>query len=203
MKAGLIRPNASEENMEITVYPLTPDRWPDLEKLFGLKGAAEGCWCMYWRLPNKQFEQGSGEGNRAAFHNLVEGGAQTGLMAYDDDEPVGWCAVAPRADYLRLKNSKVLAPVDEQPVWSIPCFFTHKKYRRKGISVLLIRAAIEYARQQGAHILEAYPIAPHKERAPDAFVYTGLLKAFQDAGFVEVERRSETRPIVRYTLKIE
>jgi GNAT superfamily N-acetyltransferase len=210
MKAGRIRlrqllprftwkvENRRDVSMSYTITPLTPDRWEDLEKLFGPRGAVAGCWCMYWRIPHSQFEQQSGIGNRLALKAVVESGNPPGLLAYDEQEPIGWCTLAPRSDFTRLEHSRVLAPVDEAPVWSIPCFFIHRKYRRKGVSVLLLRAAIEYGKDQGAKILEGYPIEPIKDRAPDAFVYTGLLAAFQQVGFVEVARRSPNHPIVRY-----
>src|SRR5437899_2356952 len=115
---------------KITFRPLTPERWPDLEKLFGERGACGGCWCMTWRLPRAEWEAAKGEGNKQAFRALVQDNAQPGVLAYSGDEPVGWCAVAPRAVYVRLKKSRVLAPVDDRPVWSISCLFIARPFRR-------------------------------------------------------------------------
>src|SRR5262245_38185484 len=100
-------------------HPLTAGRWADLEQLFGERGACGGCWCMVWRLPRKQWEAQKGAGNREALRALVEGGEAPGLLGYLDGRPVGWCAVAPRPNYPALARSRVLAPVDEEPVWSV------------------------------------------------------------------------------------
>jgi len=80
----------------VAIHPLTAQRWPDLEKLFGPRGACAGCWCMYWRLPAREYRSSSGEGNRKAFRRIVKDGAVPGLLAYERGEPVGWCAVEPR-----------------------------------------------------------------------------------------------------------
>jgi GNAT superfamily N-acetyltransferase len=183
-----------------TFHPLTPERWSDLEKLFGPRGACCGCWCMYWRLPNKQFEAQTGEPNRLNMKALVDSGVIPGILAYSDGAPVGWCSIAPREEFPRLSRSRILQPVDDQPVWSIVCFFVARNHRRKGLTVQLIKAAIEYASANGARIVEGYPVEPKDSKAPDVFVYTGLSSAFKQAGFSEVLRRSATRPIMRFMI---
>ncbi len=182
---------------EYAVHPVTPDRWPDLERLFGPRGACGGCWCMWWRLPRAQFEQGKGAANRAALQALVEAGARPGLLAYVGDEAVGWCALAPRADFPALARSRILKSVDDQPVWSIPCFFIARSWRRRGVTLALLHAAIAYAADQGARILEGYPVDPTGGRQAAAFLYTGIASTFRKAGFCEVARRSPKRPIMR------
>lgn len=177
--------------------PLTPDRWGDLETLFGARGACGGCWCMAWRLAPKAFRAGKGEGNRDALRMLVQKGPPPGVLAYAGSEPVGWCAVAPRSNYPRLSASKVLAPVDEAPVWSVSCLFVTRPHRRKGLSTLLVRSATEFAFSQGASVVEGYPTDAQGKDQPAPFVWTGLPSAFVKAGFVEVARRSAARPIVR------
>lgn len=177
-------------------HPLTPDRWPDLEKLFGERGACAGCWCMWWRLPRAQWIKQKGESNRRAFQQLVSNGAVAGVLAYRGPEPIGWCAVAPRSEYVRLSKARTLKPVDEKPVWSITCFFVARPWRRRGVTVRLLDAAVALARKHGGAIVEGYPVDPKKDQ-PDAFVYTGLASAFREAGFVEVARRSSSRPIMR------
>jgi len=182
--------------MKLLIHPLTPARWADFEKLFGKNGACAGCWCMWWRLPRKQWVAQKGERNRKAMQHLVKSRVAPGLLAYVDGEPAGWCAVAPRDQYVRLANSRVLKPVDDQPVWSVTCFFVARKFRRRGLTVALLNAAAEFARKRGAKTLEGYPTEPRKDQ-PDAFVYTGLASAFRQAGFKEVARRSPSRPIFR------
>jgi len=186
--------------MKVTYRPATPARWPDIERLFGERGACGGCWCMYWRLKRSEFDRGKGARNRAAFRRIVTGGGNPGVLAYANSEPVAWCAVAPREQYPALGRSRILAPVDERAVWSITCFFVARPFRRKGISVGLLRAAATQVRKCGGRILEGYPVEPGKGPMPDPFVWTGTAAAFRKAGFSEVARRSATRPIMRLEL---
>jgi len=156
---------------------------------------------MWWRLSRADWNRGKGDGNRQAFRKLVRAGAQPGVLAYAEGEPVGWCAIAPRSDYPRLSGSRILQRVDDQPVWSVSCFFVARRFRRKGLSGKLLKAAVDFARSKGAHIVEGYP---HDGKKPtgDAFVYTGLASAFRKAGFKEVARRSKTRPIMRISREL-
>ncbi len=126
-------------------------------------------------------------------------GSAPGLLAYAGDQPVGWCSVRPREEFVRLEGSRVLAPVDDQPVWSITCFFITKDFRRQGVSTELLKAAIKHVKKSGGRIVEGYPIEP-KDKQPDAFVWTGLASAYVAAGFKEVARRSATRPIMRFVI---
>jgi GNAT superfamily N-acetyltransferase len=155
---------------------------------------------MWWRLKRSEFEQQKGEGNRRAFRSIVDAGPPPGILAYAEGKPVGWCAISSRQDYPALASSRILQPVDDQPVWSVVCFFVARGYRHKGITVGLLQAAVAYARQHGARIVEGYPSDPKKGGHPDAFVYTGLTTAFLRAGFAEILRRSEHRPIMRYVI---
>lgn len=181
--------------------PATPSRWPHVELLFGERGACAGCWCMFWRRPPAQWEAGKGAGNKRAFKRLITGGARPGVVGYLGGEPVAWCAVAPRARYSALERSRVLRPVDDQPVWSVSCLFVDRPHRRQGISVRMLKAAVEFAKKQGARIVEGYPYAPSSVQAADAFLWNGTPSAFTRAGFKEVVRRSKTRPIMRYVIK--
>jgi GNAT superfamily N-acetyltransferase len=184
----------------LTFAPLTADRWSDVERLFGERGACGGCWCMAWRLPRARWEQQKGDANRAAFRRVVEEGPLPGILAYSGGQPVGWCAVAPREAYLHLERSRVLRRIDPAPVWSVSCVFVAKPYRRSGVSVAMLRAAAEFARAQGAGILEGYPVEPYSRAMPDPFAWTGTVSAFRAAGFVEVARGSPKRPIMRCAL---
>lgn len=153
---------------------------------------------MLWRLPRKQFESQKGDGNREAMKALVESGEVPGLLAYRDGQPIGWCALAPRERYLALGRSRVLKPVDDRPCWSVSCLFVHRAHRRRGVSVGLLRAAVRHARAHGAGILEGYPVEPRGGKPiPPAFAWTGIPKAYEAAGFLEVARGSPTRPIMR------
>lgn len=181
-------------------HSLTPDRWGDLEALFGERGACGGCWCMWWRLKRSEFEKQKGEKNKAALKAVVDSGDVPGILAYANGSPIGWCALAPRETYPALERSRVLKRLDDKPVWSIVCLFIAKPYRRKGVSVELLKAAADYVRKLGGKIVEGYPVEPRTSAMPDAFAWTGLASAFRKAGFVECERRSETRPVMRCEL---
>jgi len=152
---------------------------------------------MWPRLPNAEFARGRGAGNRRKLRRLVMTGARPGLIAYRGNEPVGWCAIAPREQYVRLAGSRVMAPVDDQPVWSVVCFFVTRAARGAGVTGALLRAAVAHARRHGARIVEGYPIEPGGKRLADTFAWFGLASAFRRAGFREVARRSPTRPVMR------
>lgn len=182
----------------LAFHPVTLERWRDLENLFGERGACGGCWCMWWRLTRPQYESGKGPRNKGALKRIIESGPPPGILAYVDRKPVGWCAVAPREVYLRLNNSRILQPIDGQPVWSVTCFFVTKAMRRTGVSVQLLQSAVAHAAKSGAKIIEGYPVEPKNDLMPTVFAYTGFVSAFLRAGLKEVARRSETRPIMRY-----
>lgn len=185
----------------LSFHPATQDRWDDFEKLFGQRGACGGCWCMWWRLARKEYDRQKGAGNKKAMKNIIQSGDIPGIIAYHKNEPVAWCSLAPRDKYPVLDRSRVLKRVDDLPVWSIVCFYIAREYRHKGLSVRLLKEAKKYGKSQGAKILEGYPTEPRKDSMPDAFAWTGISSAFIKAGFKEVVRRSETRPIMRCRFK--
>jgi len=183
----------------VEIHPLTRERWPDLEKLFGRNGACGGCWCTWWRQTRSEYRANSGEPNRRALESLVESGTVPGLLAYAGGAPVGWVAVQPRSEYLALSRSRTLSPVDDAPVWSVTCFYVAKAWRGRGLMRKLLDAAVAHARASGGTIVEGYPVDSSKA-LPAAFVYTGVPAVFEAAGFEEVARRSRTKPIVRRVL---
>ena len=186
---------------KLVYHPLTQSRWADFETLFGQRGACGGCWCMVWRLPRKQWEAQKGEGNREAMCGLVKSGAEPGILAYDGDKAIGWCSVSPREEFVGLERSRVLKPIDDQTVWSVSCLFVAKEYRRTGVSVGLLRAAIEHVKKNGGKIVEGYPVEPYTENMPAVFAWTGTLAAFEQAGYTEAARGSPSRPIMRYVIR--
>jgi GNAT superfamily N-acetyltransferase len=155
---------------------------------------------MWWRLTRAQFNEQRGEGNRRAMKKIVDSGEIPGIIAYSDGQPAAWCSVAPRENYSALERSRTLKQVDEEPVWSVVCFFVAKPFRGRGVTVPLLRGAVEYAKRNGAKILEGYPVDTEK-RMPPSFVWTGVASMFLKAGFVEVLRRSKTQPIMRYFVR--
>ena len=152
---------------------------------------------MLWRRTAKEMEAGKGDGNREAMKDVFDAGYVPGLVAMHGDEAVGWIQIDRRSAFPRLGSSRTLKPVDDQDVWSVSCFFIDKRYRRQGLSLDLLMAATDRARDQGALIVEGYPIDTPKEQYPPVYAWTGFLETFERAGFSEVARRSKTRPIMR------
>ena len=185
---------------EFSFKPIKRNLWTDLEELFGPKGACAGCWCMYWKLRGKEYEEAKGFETRQMHKSIVDSGVATGLLAYLHGNIVGWIAVEPREAYPRLAHSRTLKPVDDQAVWSVTCFFVAKQFRRSGITVELLKAAVDHVQKQGGKIVEGYPIDVQKDM-PAPFLYTGTASAFEQAGFREVARRTPTRPIFRYFIE--
>ena len=187
------------------ILPLAPERFADLAALFEEGGDPKWCWCTYFRFRGRDWTNSTSAGNRAALEDLTKRPLPPGLVGYDDDRAVGWVSLGPREDYERLAYSKVLAPIDETPVWSIVCFVVSRKARRKGVAAALLEAAIEFARDHDATTLEAYPVDTSGGRVPAANAFHGTLAMFERAGFEVVERRqwnatSPVRPIVRLSL---
>lgn len=185
---------------ELSFKPLKRNLWTDFEELFGPNGACAGCWCMFWKLRGKAYDEARGFETRQMHKSIVDTGIATGLLAYLHGEVVGWIAVEPRESYLRLAHSRALKPVDDETVWSVTCFFVAKKFRRQGITVELLKAAVEHVRAHGGRIVEGYPVDAQKD-LPAPFIYTGTASAFHQAGFREVTRRTPTRPIFRFVIE--
>lgn len=185
----------------LRIVPATLERWEDLRRLFGPRGACAGCWCLWWRVTPAEFRKGEGAGNQRALRRLVASGAPPGLLAYHEKEPVGWIALAPREAYPRLERSRTLKPLDDVPVWSVTCFFVAKGWRRRGVSAALLRGAAEHARGRGARMLEGYPVVSAAGKMADVFAFTGLPNAFLNAGFREVARPTPSRRIMRKALR--
>jgi GNAT superfamily N-acetyltransferase len=184
---------------ELKFEPLTKNNWNKFVELFGTKGACGNCWCMSFRLNKTDFDEGKvHDGNKNAMKNLVWNNQPTGLLGFFEDIPIAWCAFAPREDFLKLGKSRVHKRIDNKTVWSVPCTFIAKDFRRQGVSVALLKALIKYAEETGIKIIEAYPTIPTQERLPDAFAWIGLYKSFERAGFEIVDRTSKNRPMVRY-----
>ena len=189
----------------IQFHSATPERWSDLEDLFGSNGANAGCWCMFWRLERGMFKKTKGEGNRQILQQIVEGDEQPGILAYEGGKAVGWCGIAPRQKLAALENSRILKRVDDQPVWSITCFFMRKEARRRGIMEGLIKAAVKHAKTNGAQIVEAYPIDMQSPKLSGQTFnsysgYMGVASVFRALGFEQVGQASETQLIMRLNL---
>jgi GNAT superfamily N-acetyltransferase len=167
----------------VDIHPLTPARWDDLTALFGRHGAYGGCWCMYFRVTGREFQAGTGTAHRDSLRSLVEQGRPTGLLAYSGDRPVGWAALAPRADLGRLKRSPLrLGDAADPAVWSLPCLYVARGERGRGLTHALVEAACDHALRQGASIVEAMPLRERGGRDA-AELYVGTRELFAAHGF--------------------
>ena len=190
---------------DLTVRPLTADRWADLEALFAARGcsAARHCWCIHYRRTGRTPGPSGGRtreaANRAALQALSRSKQPPGLIAYRGREPVGWVSLGPREDFRRLERSSVMKPVDDTPVWSIVCFVVPAEHRGQGVARRLLEGAISHARRRGATMLEAYPV-DRPERASDDAMWFGSKSMYDAADFAEVARRRPYRPVVRLAL---
>jgi len=198
----------SNRPTDLDVRPLTRARLVDLAALFDEGGDAKTCQCVFWRVPasGSGWQDWTKAKNQAVLASLAGRDPAPGLVAYRDGRAVGWVSVGPREDYTRLERSKVLARIDDKPVWSIVCFVVSREVRGQGIARALLDAAVEYARDHGATLLEAYPVDPSRGRVSAASAYTGPLGMFERAGFGVVERRqwnasTPVRPIVRRAIR--
>lgn len=179
-------------------HPLTPERWGDLVSLFEHHGNPGYCWCTLWRLPSADYRQLDSAGRRRALQNLVDAGVPTGIVAYQDGDPVGWCSVAPRQTYLRLERSRTLKRLDPLSTWSVVCFYIHRKSRHQGLPVKLLEAGVAYAFSQGAEAVEGYPIERYKDEAGQwqpaaSYRFMGSVSTFVKAGFKPAATRGDRR----------
>lgn len=198
----------SPEQSPITVMPATPERWPDLEELFG----NTSCWCQYWRLSASAYGRVSHDQllerhfaeRKNALRSQLEGPTPPGVIAYVDGRLAGWCGFGPRHEMERLVRSRTIPAVDNRRVWSIVCFLVRTGYRRRGVARALLQGAIECARSHSAPALEAYPVDPGGKRISTSFAYVGTLSMFEQAGFhrvVETSARSAGLP--RWLMRLE
>jgi len=185
----------------VRVRPATPDRWQDVVTVIGTRGDPSWCWCQYVRLRGRAWEAATTADNRAALRGQVTGGdVPPGVLAYRDDEPVGWCAVGPKQDYPRLVASRTTGDALDG-VWSVSCFVVRVGHRRLGVAGELLTGAVGLARRHGAGAVEAYPVDPAARRSvSSAELFHGTLGLFLGAGFTEVDRPTPARAVVRLEL---
>jgi GNAT superfamily N-acetyltransferase len=181
----------------ISVRAVGKDDWPGIVELFGERGACGGCWCMWPRVPRggKLWEELKGAKNRESFRRLVKAGRVHAVMAFAGEVPVGWCSFGPRSTFPRLETVRALKREGAPDAWSVVCFYIHPRWRRRGVGILLLRAATEAAFAAGAAEIEGYPVPPRSAAPiPAAFAWTGVPAQFSAAGYRKLPRRAG-RPI--------
>jgi GNAT superfamily N-acetyltransferase len=176
----------------LEIRPLDASTWDSLAGLFEQGGDPKWCWCSYFVVRGLDWSNSTPDGNRERLRARMDAAGPTdapGLVALRDGAAVGWVSLGPRVGFGRLASSKMLAPVDDAPVWSIVCFVVGRRARGQGVASTLLEAAIEHARAAGATMLEAYPVDPGEARIPAANAYHGTLSMFRRAGFSVVATR--------------
>ncbi|HOG78560.1 MAG TPA: GNAT family N-acetyltransferase [Anaerolineaceae bacterium] len=191
--------------LQVEVYPATAERWPDLEQILSQRRATSSCWCMFWRLRRTDFSKLTDDEKKAALKAHTADRLAPGVLAYVDGKVIGWCSVGPRENFVALENSRILKRVDDTPVWSIVCFFVDTPFRKKGVMAELLRGAVRYAEQNGAQVIESYPLEMQSDKLAGQKLhgfsgYMGIASVFRAAGFVKVSDASETQVIMRYTV---
>jgi GNAT superfamily N-acetyltransferase len=202
------RHQGQEKNPALVFRPLTPSLMDELGTV--LRGSwGVGCWCMYPRLTDTQVRALPGSGSlnqrrREAMTQLAGRRRAPGILAFAGDEPVGWVAVAPRTELLRVETSRATPRIDDEDVWVIPCVTVRTTARGRGIAVALIREAVTYATKHGAPVVEAYPRAG-TARTSDDNAFFGTEPLFRRAGFRVVRTPPDNLPrnwVPRVTMRV-
>ncbi len=192
----------------LTIVPANEASWEDLQTVLGSRGDPSRCLCSrYKMLPGESWASVGAEELGFRLRADTDCGHPdsdhtSGLVAYLDGEPVGWCAVEPRNGYPRLlRNTRVpwdgrTEDKDDSTVWAVTCFVTRVGFRRRGISRALAQAAVEHARQHGARAIEGYPMIS-ADGAISVELHNGFRSVFADAGFTEVSRPTLRRVVMR------
>jgi GNAT superfamily N-acetyltransferase len=180
----------------VEFHPVTEERLPDLEQFSCQHGKFRYCSCMRWRMTSTDYKRSTKDERVAALEGLVLQGTSIGILAYVNGEPVGWCSIAPRESYEALERYRALPRIDDQPVWAVVCFFVDRRFRRQGVTLDLLRAAVKHAQTQGAIIVEGYPVEPDS----NLYTYMGSPAAFHRAGFRDVTPKGYARSVMRYVI---
>jgi GNAT superfamily N-acetyltransferase len=169
--------------------------WGDFAKLFESKGGPSYCWCMAWRpLPGDR-NQATNADRKNAIERTVEAGTPIGILAYDGDQPVGWCSIAPRETYRPLGGDEYEGTQDSE-VWSLVCFYVPRELRGAGIGKQLLAAAVKTAKQRGVKVVEAYPV----DADSPSYRFMGFVSNFERAGFTETKRAGKRRHVMHVVI---
>ena len=198
-----------QQSSELRIVPAQDAPFDDVEAVFGTRGDPAHCWCQWYKIPGSNWRGIGDEALRERLESqLAASGAGPGLLAYDGDTPVGWCAVEPRPALVRLPHSRIVAggtlhpDFDDPSIWAVTCFVVPRAHRKRGVGRALAGAAVAYAREHGARVLEAYAVDPSaREKTPAADLFHGTVTMFENAGFSEVARPKADRAIMQLRLR--
>ncbi len=190
--------------MTFTIKAATPESIDDVARLFSTNQVTDKCWCMWFIIPVKDFHAAGSEGNRAQFCELAaSSNLPMGLLAYQDGEPVGWCAVGPRSRYVRALKTPTYrggAAEEDDDVWFVPCFFVRQDVRGEGIGQALLETAVTLAQEHYATAIEGFPYSGSKRRS-GSDVQVGFEALFRTCGFEVIREPSASRVVMRRDLK--
>lgn len=194
---------------DLRVVPANDVPFADVEAVFGTRGDPAHCWCQWYKIPGSDWRSIGDEALRDRLKaQLASSDHGPGLLAYDGDDPAGWCAVEPRPNLVRLPRSRIVAGGTPDPdfadegIWAVTCFVVPRAYRKRGVGGALAEAAVAYAREHGARVLEAYAIDPiARPKVPAAELFHGTVGMFERAGFTEVARPKPDRAIMQLRLR--
>jgi GNAT superfamily N-acetyltransferase len=190
--------------MTLTIQTVTSASVEDLGKLFSTEQVADACWCMWFIIPVKDYHAAGHAGNRARFSELAAHSKEPmGLLAYQDGEPVGWCAVGPASRYVRAMKTPTYSAGKAGPeagTWFVPCFFIRKDARGSGVGRALLEAAVRLAQENGATAIEGFPFAGAIKRS-NGDIQVGNESLFSACGFEVVRTPSTSRVVMRRALK--
>jgi GNAT superfamily N-acetyltransferase len=194
---------------DVRIVPANHATCEDLQSVFGTRGAAAICQCQRYKLqPKESFSRVPVQERTYRLRAQTRCGDATaettsGLVAYLDGEPVGWCAVEPRPEYFGLLRVYRIPwegrneDKADESVWAVTCLFVRAGFRGRGISYALARAAVDFARERGARALEAYPMRTESGRVTWDEIHVGAESVFAAAGLVEVSRPGQRRVVMR------
>jgi len=192
---------------ELQVRPVDTVPWDDVRTVFANRGDPARCWCQFFKLTNVEWNTVPREEcSQLLREQIAAPPPAPGVLAYLGDEPVGWCAVEPRPRYSRLKRMPLVASgglddLDDASVWAVTCFVVRVGFRKRGVSAALLDGAVEHARANGAHIVEAYPVdVAERPGVSSADLYHGPLSLFERAGFTVAARPKPDRAVVQLQL---
>jgi GNAT superfamily N-acetyltransferase len=175
------------------IGPLSPATWPAVVELFSAGGDPKWCWCQFWRKPGSSWTNTTPADNRRDLEALVGVEPAPGLVALRDGVAVGWVGLGPREAFGRLARSRTIPQLPGDAIWTINCFVVARTARRAGVASALLEAAVAYAAEHGARIVEAYPVETGGARMTPAAAYTGTAGMFERAGFA-VSALTTSRP---------
>lgn len=165
------------------ILPASHSLWPAIASLFAAGGDPKWCWCQFWRKAGSNWTNTSPADNRAALQELVGQEPAPGLVALQDGVAIGWVGLGPREVFPRLARSRTLPQLPGEAVWSINCFVVARGERGRGVGEALLAAAVAYAGDHGARLVEGFPVETGGQRMPSAGAYTGTRGMFERQGF--------------------